>query len=80
MSHVKCATKPLYIRRLIDLSASPSLFFFSFALHENSRDLHTYTRQQKKEGCEFDGELDNFQEPKLSSLWKLVRGLINLYF
>ena len=50
-----------------------SLFFYSFALHENARELHAYTRQQKKGGNDFDGELDNFQEPKLSSLWKLVR-------
>ncbi|KAN0136668.1 Caspase domain containing protein [Lactarius tabidus] len=43
----------------------------NFALHDLARELHTYTRQQKKEGSDFDGELDNFQEAKLSSLWKL---------
>ncbi|KAI9438818.1 caspase domain-containing protein [Lactarius indigo] len=48
----------------------------NFALHENARELHAYTREQKKkeargEGNGFDGELDNFQEPKLSSLAKL---------
>ncbi|KAH9164041.1 hypothetical protein EDB89DRAFT_2078312 [Lactarius sanguifluus] len=48
----------------------------NFALHENTRELHAYTREQKKkeargEGNGFDGELDNFQEPKLSSLAKL---------
>ena len=58
-------------------SASPS-FFSSFKLHENARELHEYTRSQKQkqargEGAGFDGELDNFQEPNLSSLSKLVR-------
>ncbi|KAI9440267.1 caspase domain-containing protein [Lactarius psammicola] len=48
----------------------------NFALHENARELHAYTREQKKkaargEGTGFDGEMDNFQEPKLSSLAKL---------
>jgi len=43
----------------------------NFALHENARELHAYTRKQRKDGNDFDGELDNFQEPKLSSLWKL---------
>lgn len=48
----------------------------NFALYENFRDLHTYTREQKKkeargEGMSFESELDEFQEPKLSSLSKL---------
>ncbi|KAN0136670.1 Caspase domain containing protein [Lactarius tabidus] len=43
----------------------------NFELHANSRDLHAYSLKQKKEGVDFDGELDNFQEPKLSSLWRL---------
>ncbi|KAF8259966.1 caspase domain-containing protein [Lactarius quietus] len=43
----------------------------NFALHQNARELHAYTRQQKKEGNGFDGEMDNFQEPNLSSLSKL---------
>lgn len=48
----------------------------NFALHENACELHTYTRKEKKkaargEGSGFDGELDNFQEPKLSSLGRL---------
>ncbi|KAF8258279.1 hypothetical protein EI94DRAFT_1913222 [Lactarius quietus] len=43
----------------------------NFALYENARELHEYTREQKKEGSGFDGDLDNFQEPKLSSLSKL---------
>ncbi|KAN0136650.1 Caspase domain containing protein [Lactarius tabidus] len=44
----------------------------NFVLHENTLDLHKYTRQQKKKGIDFDGEMDNFQQPKLSSLTKLV--------
>jgi hypothetical protein len=43
----------------------------NFVLHGNARELHTYTRQQKKYGNDFDGEMDNFQQPKLSSLTKL---------
>ena len=58
-----------------DLSTS---FFYSFALHENSRELHAYTRKQKKEGNDFDGELNNFQQPKLRGLAKLV-GLCYLW-
>ena len=50
----------------------------SFQLHDNALELHKYTRSQKVkashgEGDGFDGELDNFQEPVLSSLAKLVR-------
>ena len=41
-------------------------------LYEHSRNLHTYTRQQNKKGNYFDDELENFQEPMLSSLAKLV--------
>lgn len=53
----------------------PSIF--SFQLHDNALELHKYTRLQKMmashgEGEGFDGELDNFQEPVLSSLAKLV--------
>ncbi|KAI9432855.1 caspase domain-containing protein [Lactarius indigo] len=49
----------------------------NFQLHDNALELHKYTRYQKKkathgEGDGFDGELDNFQEPLLSSLAKLV--------
>src|SRR5260370_328622 len=61
----------------ISKRVSPSYFFSSFMLHENARELHKYTREQKKkgagEGTGFDGELDNFQGPTLSSLSKLVR-------
>ncbi|KAN0136282.1 Caspase domain containing protein [Lactarius tabidus] len=48
----------------------------NFQLHDNAIELHKYTRYQKMkashgEGDGFDGELDNFQEPVLSSLAKL---------
>jgi len=43
----------------------------NFRLHENCRVLHDYTRTQKKQGHDFDGELNNFQTPELSSLAKL---------
>ena len=50
---------------------------FSHQLHDNAMALHEYTHEQKKkaargEGNGFDGDLDNFQEPDLSSLVKLV--------
>jgi hypothetical protein len=46
-------------------------------LHDNALALHEYTHDQRKkahngQGDGFDGELDNFQEPELSSLVKLV--------
>ncbi|KAI9510660.1 caspase domain-containing protein [Russula earlei] len=48
----------------------------NFQLHDNALALHDYTRDQRKkashgEGDGFDGELDNFQEPELSSLVRL---------
>ena len=51
--------------------------FYSYQLHANCRALHKYTLQEKKkaargEGPGFDGELNNFQAPQLSSLSKLV--------
>ncbi len=51
--------------------------FFSYQLHANCRALHNYTLQEKKkaargEGPGFDGELNNFQAPQLSSLARLV--------
>jgi hypothetical protein len=45
----------------------------SFELHDNALALHEYTRHERKMATGFDGELDNFQEPELSSLGKLVR-------
>lgn len=74
MSHVKYA-KPLFSHLPIQAHL---LTFFSFALHENSRDLHAHTRPREKEDNVFDGKLDNFPEPRLSSLWKLVRLLYNI--
>ncbi|KAI9438830.1 hypothetical protein H4582DRAFT_2146753 [Lactarius indigo] len=48
----------------------------NFALHENALELHKYTHYQKKAAAfgqenGFDGELDDFQEPQLSSFGKL---------
>ena len=56
---------------------------FSFQLHANYRVLHEYTRNQKRkrargEGPDFDGELNNFQAPELSSLVKLVSSIFDL--
>ncbi|KAF8260704.1 hypothetical protein EI94DRAFT_1747690 [Lactarius quietus] len=67
MSHIRCATNP-YFRRPI---SGCICLYLSSALHENAREPHTYTRQQQKEGNSSDGELDDFQEPKLSSLSKM---------
>ena len=55
--------------------------FYSYQLHANCRALHKYTLQEKKkaargEGPGFDGELNNFQAPQLSSLSKLVSILL----
>jgi hypothetical protein len=47
--------------------------FSSFELHDNALALHEYTRHERKMATGFDGELNNFQEPELSSLVKLVR-------
>ena len=52
--------------------------FYSFQLHDNALALHEYTRHERKmaasgNGVRFDGELDTFQEPELSSLGRLVR-------
>lgn len=51
--------------------------YYSYQLHANCRALHKYTLAEKKEaahgeGPGFDGELNNFQVPQLSSLSKLV--------
>lgn len=48
----------------------------NFQLHDNALALHEYTRDQRKkahrgQGDGFDGELDNFQEPELSSIVRL---------
>jgi hypothetical protein len=64
---------------MVRLTAYPRTFylFFSYQLYENCRMLHEYTRAQKKKaangnGNGFDGDENNFQEPQLSSLVRLV--------
>lgn len=59
--------------------------FSSFQLHANCRALHQFTLDEKKkaergEGPGFDGEFNNFQEPQLSSLAKLVSAFLFLFF
>ncbi|KAF8267146.1 caspase domain-containing protein [Lactarius quietus] len=66
-NYLKTHTRPSY-RALLS--------HINFQLHDNALELHKYTRYQKVkashgEGEGFDGELDNFQEPVLSSLAKL---------
>jgi hypothetical protein len=56
----------------------PTSISFSFQLHHNALALHEYTLAQRKkahhgQGDGFDGELDAFQEPQLSSFVRLVR-------
>jgi hypothetical protein len=72
---------PHQVRQLAKCTLTRALMchlpVFSFQLHDNALELHKYTRYQKMkashgEGEGFDGELDNFQEPVLSSLAKLV--------
>jgi hypothetical protein len=58
--------------------------FISFQLYENCRELHKYTLDEKKkfaqgEGPGFEGELNNFQSPQLSSLSKLVSVMFLFY-
>ena len=77
MTHVKCATRPSYYRYRIALT-----FFFSYQLYANCRALHEYTWDEKKKarrgvGPGFDGDLNNFQAPQLSSLAKLVSTLFS---
>jgi len=48
----------------------------NFQLYYNARALHEFTRNERKnaryyKGDKFDGELDAFQEPQLSSLMRL---------
>jgi hypothetical protein len=64
-------TPPSYSHRI---AFTPLL---SFQLHSNCLALHQFTLEEKKkaargEGPGFDGELNNFQSPQLSSLAKLV--------
>ena len=76
LPHFRCSHMSVYASYLVFI-----YFSFSFQLHDNALALHEYTRDQKKraargEGNGFDGDLDNFQEPELSSLVRLVRFVI----
>ncbi|KAI9511062.1 caspase domain-containing protein [Russula earlei] len=64
----------------LKINPSPSyrtlMSHVNFQIHANCRALHEYTLREKKkaargEGPGFDGELNNFQAPQLSSLTKL---------
>jgi hypothetical protein len=76
-SNVPCQVRhspPSYDRlRLYDCIYT----FFRFQLHANCRTRHNYILQEKNkaargEGPGFDGGLNDFQAPQLSSLAKLV--------
>ena len=59
------------------MSRTCTFLLFSFQLHDNALALHEYTRHERKrthlgDANRFDGELDNFQQPELSSLVRLV--------
>lgn len=65
-----------YLRRHPRPSFRNLMSRINFMLHENGLALHKYTRYRKMkekrgEGSSFDGELNDFQEPTLSSLAKL---------
>jgi len=67
---------PTWISLSVYPIASPPSFF-SFQFYENCHELHKYILVEKKkaaqgEGPGFDGELNNFSSPQLSSLSKLV--------
>ena len=69
---------------LLPISDCTNIFFFSYQLHANCRALHKYTWDEKKKarrgvGPGFDGDLNNFQAPQLSSLAKLVSTLLSGY-
>jgi hypothetical protein len=75
MIHVKyvgCCPVPLMEITNAKLALSP--LFLSFQLYYNACALHVFTRNERKNarGEKFDGELDSFQEPQLSSLMRLV--------
>jgi hypothetical protein len=68
------------IDRIAEMQPLPSygalMSHVNLQLHTNALALHKYTLQEKKraargEGPGFDGELNNFQAPQLSSLSKL---------
>jgi hypothetical protein len=83
MAHIKHVVLPLNKKRSGHVNA-PHLRIFIFtasnalalhALHEH----HVTRRKRKKATCS-NGELDNFQQPELSSLVKLVCLHLNSVF
>jgi len=65
-----------YLKKHSHPSYGALMAHINFQLHDNALALHDYTRHERKaaaigQGDGFDGELDNFQEPELSSLVKL---------
>jgi len=79
MSHIKYVGICMTCAALTSADCATSAFFFhfSFEMQGNGRALHEYTRMERKkahrgEGSEFDGELDDFTQPELSSLVRLV--------
>jgi hypothetical protein len=60
-----------YLKKCSRPSYGALMAHINFELHDNALALHEYTRHERKKASGFDGELDNFQEPELSSLVKL---------
>ncbi|KAH9953158.1 caspase domain-containing protein [Russula dissimulans] len=65
-----------YLKKNNSPSYGALMSHINFQLHYNALALHEYTREERKkahhgQGDGFDGELDNFQEPELSSLVRL---------
>ncbi|KAH9998768.1 peptidase C14, caspase domain-containing protein [Russula vinacea] len=65
-----------YLKEYSSPSYSALMAHINFQLHDNALAMHEYTRHERKrthlgDADRFDGELDNFQQPELSSLEKL---------
>jgi hypothetical protein len=65
-----------YLKKQSNPSYGALMAHINFQLHDNALALHEYTRHERKleasgQAVHFDGELDNFQEPELSSLVRL---------
>lgn len=60
-----------YLEKCSRPSYGDLMAHINFELHDNALALHEYTRHERKKASGFDGELDNFQQPELSSLGKL---------
>lgn len=60
-----------YLKKCSRPSYGSLMAHINFELHDNALALHEYTRHERKKASGFDGELDNFQEPELSSLVRL---------